>query len=166
VDNSNKDLELSRGKYYTIATIGAISCAVVGILVMFYTTKNIAFLSIGTWIHVAFIVSCCLSLYFGSNWPKWIIGLYCIFLSGMAFKILFNSHLYFNFISLIMIVWALTSIYLSILLMFSNSVKKYLNYQYNNRTITVKKAIKSSWIIFFLIILIILISDVNRLFFN
>jgi len=65
-----------------------------------------------------------------------------------------------------MIVWALTAISLSLLLMFSNSVVKYLNYQYKNRKITIQKILKLSWILFLVVIIIIFISDIHRLFFS
>jgi hypothetical protein len=166
VNNFSVDTTLSRGKFFTIATIATLLVALAAILVMFYLTEDKALASLGTWLHVDFIVCCCLSLYFGSNWPKWIIGLYCIFLSGFIFKIHLFSHFVFHLKSLIMIVWALTAISLSLLLMFSNSVVKYLNYQYKNRKITIQKILKLSWILFLVVIIIIFISDIHRLFFS
>jgi len=62
-----------------------------------------------------------------------------------------------------MIVWALTAISLSLLLMFSNSVVKYLNYQYKNRKLLFKN-IKIVLDTFLVVIIIIFISDIHRLF--
>jgi len=95
VNNFSVDTTLSRGKFFTIATIATLLVALAAILVMFYLTEDKALASLGTWLHVDFIVCCCLSLYFGSNWPSGLLDYIVYFCQVLFSKFIFLAILFF-----------------------------------------------------------------------
>jgi hypothetical protein len=144
------------GKVITIVTI---SIAIIFVIITFVLGEISKLNSSGMRVYSLFMVNACVSLYYGSKWAKWIIGIFLLIIGGFQVRYLLPPYDNISnlMVFIIVLLFAISSILFSMILLFSKNVSNFIYQQDINRTKNIKNYLKYSWVIF-LILSIILFS--------